>query len=211
MNLFLSALAPASVSKDALWSSNGRLSEAPPPPRSAFSSRMRMGNIRIGISGWRYAPWRGVFYPRGLRQRDELRYAAGIFRSIEINGTFYSLQRPERFREWHDETPEDFVFALKGGRYITHMLKLRNVERPLANYFASGVLRLGEKLGPILWQLPPNFSFRPEKLEPFFALLPRTMTQAAALARRHDERLEGRARAQTDAERPIRPALGVRH
>jgi len=172
---------------------------------------MRMGNVRIGVSGWRYGGWRGVFYPKGLRQRDELRYAAGIFHSIEINGTFYSLQRPERFLEWHDETPEDFVFALKGGRYITHMLKLKNIERPLANYFASGVLRLGGKLGPILWQFPPNFAFRPEKLEPFFALLPRTTTEAAALARRHDTRLKGRAWTETDADRPIRHALEIRH
>jgi len=127
-----------------------------------------MAEIRIGISGWRYAPWRGKFYPEGLRQKDELAYAASRFSSIEVNGTFYSLQRPESFAAWHDATPDDFVFAVKGARYITHMLKLKNVERPLANFFAQGLLALKAKLGPVLWQLPPNFVFHPEKLAAFF-------------------------------------------
>ena len=172
---------------------------------------MRLGNIRIGVSGWRYGGWRGAFYPKGLRQRDELKYAAEKFDSIEINGTFYSLQRPERFRQWHDETPADFVFALKGGRYITHMLRLGKVETALANYFASGVLRLDAKLGPVLWQLPPNTRFRPEVLERFFRLLPRTASEASALARRHDHRLKHAPATEIDADRPIRHALEVRH
>jgi uncharacterized protein YecE (DUF72 family) len=167
--------------------------------------------VRIGISGWRYAPWRGKFYPKGLRQKDELAFAAGKFPTIEINGTFYSLQRPESFAAWHDATPEDFVFAVKGARYITHMLKLNHVEKPLANFFAQGLLRLKAKLGPVLWQLPPNFIFRPEKLAAFFELLPRTTKAAAALARRHDDKIKGRTWLKADADRPIRHALEIRH
>lgn len=109
-----------------------------------------LGDIRIGISGWRYEGWRGVFYPKGLPQRRELEYAAQKFRSVEINGTFYSLQRPESFAAWAEATPDDFVFAIKGPRYITHMRRLRGVETPLANFFASGLFRLGRKVGPIL-------------------------------------------------------------
>src|SRR5215211_6862885 len=120
-----------------------------------------MPQTRIGISGWRYAPWRGTFYPKDLLQKRELEYASRRLNSIEINGTFYSLQRPNNFAEWYAQTPEDFVFSVKGGRFITHMKKLRDVEVPLANFFASGVLCLREKLGPILWQFPPNFRFDP--------------------------------------------------
>jgi uncharacterized protein YecE (DUF72 family) len=172
---------------------------------------MAKGEVRIGISGWRYAPWRGVFYPKGLRQKDELAYAAGIFSTIEINGTFYSLQRPSCFRAWHDETPEDFVFAVKGARYITHMLRLTRFEQPLANFFAQGVLLLKDKLGPILWQLPPNFIFRPEKLEAFFKFLPRSTKEAASLARRHNEKVAGRAWTKAQGDRPLRHALEIRH
>jgi uncharacterized protein YecE (DUF72 family) len=167
--------------------------------------------VRIGISGWRYAPWRGKFYPKDLRQKDELSFAAGTFPTIEINGTFYSLQRPESFAAWHDATPEDFVFAVKGARYITHMLKLNRVEKPLANFFAQGLLRLGAKQGPILWQLPPNFIFRPEKLAAFFDLLPRTTKEALALARRHDDKVKDRTWLKAVGDRPIRHALEIRH
>lgn len=171
----------------------------------------RMGTVRIGISGWRYAPWRGVFYPKGLVQRSELAYAAGTFRTIEINGTFYALQRPENFRNWQAETPDDFVFAVKAPRYITHIRRLKEAEKPLANFLASGVLRLGRKLGPILWQLPPNLPFDAERLDAFLGLLPRTSRQAADLAQNHEDRLAGRAWTETDAERPLRHALEVRH
>jgi len=167
--------------------------------------------VRIGISGWRYAPWRGKFYPDGLRQKDELAYAASKFSTVEINGTFYSLQRPESFAAWHDAVPDDFVFAVKGARYITHMLKLRNVEKPLANFFAQGVLALRAKLGPVLWQLPPNFIFNPDKLSGFFDLLPRSQKEALALARRHDEKVRGRTYLKFDTDRPIRHALEIRH
>jgi uncharacterized protein YecE (DUF72 family) len=140
-----------------------------------------------------------------------LAYAASLFSSIEINGTFYSLQRPSSFLLWKEQTPPDFVFAIKGSRYITHMLKLRGVESALANFFASGVLALGEKLGPILWQFPPNFSFRPELLEEFFSLLPGDTDAAAVLAKRHDERLKGRAFTEVGRRRPIRHAMEIRH
>jgi uncharacterized protein YecE (DUF72 family) len=169
------------------------------------------GEVRIGISGWRYAPWRGVFYPRELPQKRELAYAASIFRSIELNGTFYSLQRPEYFEAWAAETPGDFVFSVKGPRFITHILRLKNIKTALANFLASGVLNLGPKLGPVLWQFPPNFRFEPEKFEPFFQLLPRDTESAARLARRHDKRLSGRAALKTDAQRPLRHAVEIRH
>jgi uncharacterized protein YecE (DUF72 family) len=167
--------------------------------------------IRIGISGWRYDGWRGVFYPAGLAQRDELAYASRTFPSIEINGTFYSLQRPECFAQWYHETPPGFVFAVKGSRYITHMLKLRNVEAPLANFFAQGLFNLREKLGPLLWQFPENFRFDAERLERFFALLPRDTEQALELARRRDHRLLGRARLAIDCKRKLRHAIEIRH
>ena len=170
-----------------------------------------MPQTRIGISGWTYAPWRGVFYPKGLPHKQELAYASRAFNSIEINGTFYSLQRPSSFQAWHAQTPDDFVFSVKGGRFITHMKKLVNVETALANFFASGVLALRAKLGPILWQLPPMLSFSEERLANFFDLLPRDTVAAAALAERHDERLKGRSHVETDAKRPIRYALEVRH
>ena len=169
------------------------------------------GDVRIGISGWRYAPWRGVFYPQGLPQRSELAFASRMLPTIEINGSFYSLQRPESYAAWHAETPPGFVFAVKGSRYITHMLKLREVGAALANFFASGVLRLGEKLGPILWQFPPQLGFDRERFDAFFATLPRDTAAALALAERHDERLAGRAWLSIDHARPVRHAVEIRH
>jgi uncharacterized protein YecE (DUF72 family) len=172
---------------------------------------MRHGDIRIGISGWRYKGWRGVFYPEGLRQKDELAFAAKAFPTIEINGTFYSLQRPEYFVAWRDQTPDGFSFAVKGPRFITHMLKLTRPETPLANFLGNGVLALGEKLGPILWQFPPNFRFNPEKLTEFFSRLPRDTQTAARMAKKHDHRIKGRAWLRTDADRPLRYAMEIRH
>ena len=125
---------------------------------------------RIGISGWRYPPWRGVWYPEGLPQRRELEFCGRHFPTVEINGSFYSLQRPEHYAAWYRATPPGFVFAVKGSRYVTHLLRLRNVERPLANFFASGVLALGEKLGPLIWQLPPTLVYERERLVAFFRL-----------------------------------------
>jgi uncharacterized protein YecE (DUF72 family) len=171
-----------------------------------------MGAIRIGISGWRYAPWRGDFYPEGLPQRRELEYAASQLTSIEVNGSFYSLQRPTSYVKWRSEVPEDFVFAVKGGRFITHMKRLREVQAPLANFFASGVLALDQTLGPILWQLPATFAYEEQVLRDFFELLPRTTTQAAELATRHDDKVSGdKLWTGEVVERPLRYALEPRH
>jgi len=167
--------------------------------------------IRIGISGWRYEPWRGVFYPDGLPQRRELEFAARHFPTLEINGSFYSLQRPEYYEQWHDAAPRGFVYAVKGSRYITHLLRLKGVEKPLANFFASGIFGLKDKLGPFLWQFPPMFRFDAARLNEFFDLLPRTTGEALRLARQRDSRMKGRARLAIDASRPLRHAVEVRH
>src|ERR1700677_1008872 len=169
------------------------------------------GNIYIGISGWRYTGWRGVFYPEKLPHRRELEFASGRFNTIELSGSFYSLQRPQRFAQLHEQTPPDFLFAIKVSRYITHMLRLRNIEGALANFFAQGFLVFGAKLGPILWQLPPNFNFEPERLEAFFALLPKTRRQAADLARNHDERLKNRSWFDVSKDSNIRHTIEIRH
>ncbi len=172
---------------------------------------MQPGRALAGISGWRYAPWRGIFYPKGLPQKRELQYVSEHLDSVEINGSFYSLQTPASYSRWASEVPDDFVFAVKGGRYITHLLRLRNTQDALPNFFASGVLALGRKLGPILWQLPPNFQFDADVLAAFFRTLPRSTKEAVEVARRHDERMEGRAWLTTDADRPIRHAMEIRH
>ena len=166
--------------------------------------------IRIGISGWRYPGWRGVFYPPKLPQRRELEFAANIFSTIEINGTFYSLQRPEFFRRWAEETPNDFLFALKAGRFITHMRKLLNIETALANYLASGILALGPKLGPILWQFPPRMRFDPKRFADFFKLLPRSTAAAAHFARNCDDRVLTRSCLESTVDLPLRHAVEIR-
>ena len=132
--------------------------------RDRVQRRVIKNELRIGISGWRYAGWRGKFYPKDLPQHRELEFAGASFNSIEINGSFYSLQLPSSYQRWFEATPRDFLFAVKGGRFITHMKKLRGVETALANFFASGVLALREKLGPILWQLPPSLGFDADRL-----------------------------------------------
>ncbi len=192
------------MSRPAAW--RARRGDAP-----AGRARRLTGTARIGISGWRYGAWRGVFYPVGLPHRGELAYASRRLRSIEINGSFYSLQRPSSYECWRRETPDDFVFAVKGGRFLTHHKKLRDCAGPLANFLASGVLALEEKLGPILWQLPPQLRFDAERLEAFFALLPRTTAAAAEIACRHDTRLRHGAHCTVEADRPLRHALEVRH
>jgi uncharacterized protein YecE (DUF72 family) len=178
---------------------------------NAAPKTWRRQDLHIGISGWTYPPWRGVFYPAKLAHRLELQFASREFNSIEINGSFYSLQRPSSYQRWYAETPPGFVFSVKGGRFITHMKKLRDVAVPLANFFASGVLCLREKLGPILWQFPPNFGWNPERFAEFFALLPRNTREAAKLAKNHDAKLKTGAWARTDAVRPIRHAVEIRH
>jgi uncharacterized protein YecE (DUF72 family) len=170
-----------------------------------------VGRAYIGISGWRYAPWRGVFYPQGLPQKNELTYAAKRFPTIELNGSFYSLQRPEYYARWRDDVPPNFVFAVKGSRYITHMLRLDDVDTALANFFASGIFELDAKIGPFLWQLPPTLPYDRDRLRRFFAQLPRTSAEAAALARRHDARVENRARLDARPGLTLKHALEVRH
>lgn len=179
--------------------------------RDRVQRRVAKSDLRIGISGWRYAGWRGKFYPKDLAQTRELEFAANTFNSIEINGSFYSLQLPSSYERWYDATPDDFLFAVKGGRFITHMKKLRGIETALANFFASGVLALRDRLGPILWQLPPSLGFDEERLRDFFDLLPRDLSAAAKLARKHNEKLKGRAFTKIDISRPIRHAIEVRH
>jgi uncharacterized protein YecE (DUF72 family) len=181
--------------------SGNRMARASPGP----------GKIRIGISGWTYAPWRGAFYPEDLPQRRELEWASRRFRSIEINGTFYRLQQLESFLRWHEETPEDFVFSVKGPRYLTHLRRLREIETPFANFLASGVLRLGAKLGPLLWQFPPWMRFDAETFERFLALLPKDTEQACALARQHDERVPGGRALELKEHYPMRHAVEIRH
>jgi len=164
-------------------------------------------DVRIGISGWTYAPWRGSFYPTGLPQRRELGYVAERLNSVEINGSFYSLQRRSSFETWAAAVPPDFVFAVKGGRFITHLKKLNDVGVPLANFYASGVLALGARLGPFLWQLPPNLGFDPARMAAFFDSLPRTAGAAAAIAAGHDARVPEDHALTTAPD----PALRLRH
>jgi uncharacterized protein YecE (DUF72 family) len=172
------------------------------------------GRFYVGISGWRYRAWRGDFYPPGLAQRRELEYAASQLTSIEVNGSFYSLQRPSSYAAWRAEATgvrADFVFAVKGGRFVTHMKRLRDVDVALANFFASGVLALGPTLGPVLWQLPERLRFDAEVLDDFLGRLPRTTVEAAVLAGRHDDKVpDDRALTIAEADRPIRYALEFR-
>jgi uncharacterized protein YecE (DUF72 family) len=171
------------------------------------------GRARVGTSGWRYPHWRGGFYPAGLPQRLELHYLSERVVTAEINGTFYSLTRPETCAAWRAAVPANFVFAVKGSRFITHMLKLRTFEAPLANFFSSGLLRLGSALGPILWQLPPQLRWDESRVRAFFEAVPRDVAAAERWARRHDRRTTGRAalRAQEAPDMPIRHAVEVRH
>jgi len=171
-----------------------------------------MAEVRVGVSGWRYRSWRGDFYPPGLPQRRELAYVASRMTSVELNGSFYSLQRPSTYLRMVEETPPGFEIAVKGGRFITHFTRLAGGVAPLANFWASGVLGLGDRLGPVLWQLPADLRFEPERLVPFFELLPRSTTAAARLTARHDDKLSGdRVLLTTDADRPIRHVLEPRH
>ena len=171
----------------------------------------QQGQIRIGIAGWRYDEWRGTFYPEELTQKRELEFASRKLNSIELNGTFYSTQRPNSFQSWHRETPDDFVFSIKGSQFITHIRRLENVETALANFLAQGMLCLGRKFGPILWQFAPNFSIDLERLQTFFKLLPRTQRQAAAYARQRDEWMAGRSWLDVEEDLPLHHAIETRH
>lgn len=170
--------------------------------------------IRIGISGWNYRGWRGSFYPDGLAQRRELEWASRSFSTIEINGTFYSLQTPKSFGAWRQTAPAGFVYAVKGSRFITHMKQLKEPEQALANFLAQGVLRLEETLGPILWQFPQRMRLddeRAERLDRFLEMLPKDTDSALELARRHGSQVEGRAWLETERNRRLRHAVEVRH
>jgi len=152
------------------------------------------GHFRVGISGWTYPCWRKQFYPEDLPQSKELEYASHVLRTIEINGTFYSLQSPKSYERWYHSTPPGFVFSIKGSRYITHVKRLKDAKEPLKRFFHSGVLLLKEKLGPILWQLPPSFRYDRERLEDFFQRLPKDFSAAGG-----------------EGHRRLRYALEVRH
>ncbi len=184
----------------------------PAPGRMLAVMRLQMESaIRIGVSGWRYPPWRGEFYPAGLRQADELAHASKKLPTIEINGSFYSLQTPASYAAWYDATPSEFMFSVKGPRYITHIRRLKEIDKPLANFFASGLFNLKEKLGPILWQFPPNMKFDAARFESFIRMLPRDTASALSLARRREARMTGRAALKIDATRPMRHAIEVRN
>lgn len=170
-----------------------------------------MNSLRVGISGWNYEPWKGSFYPKNLPSKDELSFASRKVNSIEVNGTFYSQQRPSSFQRWYDETPKSFVFSIKGPRYITHIRRLKEIEVPLANFFATGILKLKEKLGPIFWQFPPSMLYRPEIFEEFFKLLPRTSKEAVKLARKNDGHLKEKPFLKNELDINLRYAIEIRH
>ena len=172
------------------------------------------GKHFIGMSGWSYPGWKTSFYPSKLKIKDELRYAASQVSSIEVNGTFYSLQRPHSFQAWYDQAPQGFIYSVKGGQYITHVRRLKEVQRATANFFAQGILCLKEKLGPILWQFPPHVMLKDDRFEKFMKLLPKNFGEAARLAKKYTQKLEGRAFTEIpkgESKRPIRHAFEMRH
>jgi uncharacterized protein YecE (DUF72 family) len=171
----------------------------------------RPADIRIGISGWQYEGWEGTFYPEKLSAKKQLPFAAQHFNSIELNGSFYALQKPPSFKNWSEQTPEGFVFSIKGPRFITHIRRLVDCEGPVANFCAQGILRLGKKLGPILWQLPPSSKFEPETLDSFLRLLPHTHKEAARVGANHDRFMNGRTWLEVEEDHPLRHAVEVRH
>ena len=170
--------------------------------------------IKIGISGWTYPPWRGTFYPEKLPHNRELAYASRQVNSIEINGTFYSLQRSSSYLKWYEAVPPGFVFSVKVYLNITHILRIRNIQTPVANFFASGGLALKEKLGSILWQFPPSMKMDLGRMEEFLALLPQDFSSAKRLAAECDPWMKARAYVETGGIAPserIRHAIEVRH
>lgn len=166
--------------------------------------------IEIGISGWTYEGWRGTFYPHKLPHKKELEFASNVLPTIEINGTFYSLQRPSSYDQWYERTPEDFIFSVKANRYISHVKRLKDIETPMANFFASGVLNLREKLGPFLWQFPPSMIFDPDRWEKFLDLLPWDFHGASKLAKKN-ELAKDRTSFHVEKNFKIRHAVEVRN
>lgn len=171
----------------------------------------REGQVFIGISGYDYPGWRNAFYPPEVPRREWLGYASRVFDSIELNGTFYSLKSPAAFKSWAEAVPPEFPFAVKGSRFITHNLKLRNCDLALANFFASGILALGDHLGPFLWQLPAMYRFDRDRIEGFLEKLPRTTKQLARIAAKHDQRLKKGALVEAERNLPLRHAFEIRH
>jgi len=172
---------------------------------------MATAHIRIGISGWVYPPWRKVFYPEGLTQKRELEFASRALPTIEINGSFYALQKPSSYQKWYEQTPPDFVFSVKAPKFITHVQRLQEIEKPVANFFASGLLALKEKLGAILWQFPPSFRFDADLFEDFLKLLPHDTDSAIELAKTRDASMHTREYIETDQNRPLRHAVEFRN
>ena len=172
---------------------------------------MTAGIIRVGVSGWTYGPWRGVFYPDDVKREQELAYAASHLRTIEINSTFFGTQRSDSFANWAEQVPADFAFAVRAPRAITHILRLRDARTPLANFLASGLLRLGVHLGPTLWQLPANLRFDPQQIDAFLRLLPHDTGHAAILGQQHDKNLRTSAWLNIEMRRPMRHAIEAHH
>jgi len=168
------------------------------------------GTIRLGTAGWVYEPWRDNFYPKGLKQKDELSYSSARLGNIEINATFYSHQKAASFENWAAATPDDFVFSVKGHQLVTHIKRLKDVEIPVANFLASGVLALGRKLGPFCWQLPGNTRYDADRMEAFLALLPHTPEALVALASK-SEGLKNEPYLDAAGVTKVRHAIEVRH
>jgi uncharacterized protein YecE (DUF72 family) len=169
------------------------------------------GTVRTGTAGWVFEPWRGSFYPQGLVQKKELAYASSRLGTIEINATFRANQKPDSFAKWAGEARDAFVFAIKGPQLVTHIKRLKNCEQELANFLASGPLALGTKLGPFIWQLPPNLGYDRDVLAGFLALLPQTTADYVALASKADERLKSPPYLDAKHVGPIRHAIEMRH
>lgn len=169
-----------------------------------------MAKIRIGMSGWTFKGWRGDFYPKDLPQSKELEYASRKLNSIEVNGTFYGLQKPATFERWYEETPKGFYFSIKAPQYVTHVRRLKDVMEPVATFLASGLFCLKEKLGPILWQFPPNVTLKDDRFEKFLKLLPYNSKSAAGLAKKHASWLKDHA-LKPKGDFPIRHAFEFRH
>lgn len=169
-----------------------------------------MSRVVVGISGWSYKGWRGTFYPSKLPQRKELEFASRKLPSIEINGTFYYLQKPQSYRSWYAQTPENFIFSVKANRYISHVKRLKDVRIQMANFFASGLLCLKEKLGPLLWQFPPSMRFNPDRFESFLDLLPKNFKEALKLGNRN-ELEKSRVYLEIDENFPLHHAVEIRH
>jgi len=167
--------------------------------------------FHVGMSGWTFPGWRAGFYPKGLPQKQELAFASRQVTSIEINGTFYRVQKPESFESWYKASPDGFVLSVKAPKFITHIRRLVEVESAVANFFASGLLRLKEKLGPILWQFPPNVMLKDDRFEKFLKFLPKDPAGAARVAKKHSDWMKGRSYLSAAGVPRIRHAMEFRH